>query len=53
MHPPYADIIKYSDGIERDLSQIHDIDEFCDEMEKVAKESFRVLKPGKYCAVLM
>lgn len=53
MHPPYADIIKYSDGIERDLSQIHDIDKFCDEMEKVAKESFRVLKPGKYCAVLM
>lgn len=36
-----------------DLSQIHDIDAFCDEMEKVAKESFRVLKPGKYCAILM
>jgi len=53
MHPPYADIIKYSDGIDGDLSQIHDIDTFCDEMEKVAKESFRVLKPGKYCAVLM
>ena len=53
MHPPYADIIKYSDGLKWDLSQIHDIDKFCDEMEKVAKESFRVLKPGKYCAVLM
>jgi len=53
MHPPYADIIKYSDGIDGDLSQIHDIDTFCDEMEKVAKESFRVLKPWKYCAVLM
>lgn len=53
MHPPYADIIKYSDGIDGDLSQIHDIDKFCDEMEKVAKEAFRVLKPWKYCAVLM
>ncbi|MDD5212892.1 MAG: DNA methyltransferase [Candidatus Gracilibacteria bacterium] len=54
MHPPYVDIIKYSEGkIKEDLSNIHDIDKFCDEIEKVAKESFRVLKPGKFCAVLM
>ena len=53
MHPPYADIIKYSDWIEGDLSQINDIDKFCDEIEKVAKESFRVLKPWKFCAVFM
>lgn len=54
MHPPYADIIKYSEWkIKEDLSNIHDIDKFCDEIEKVAKESFRVLKPWKYCAVLM
>ena len=54
MHPPYADIVKYSDWkIKEDLSNIHDIDKFCDEIEKVAKESFRVLKPWKYCAVLM
>ncbi|MDD2871162.1 MAG: DNA methyltransferase [Candidatus Gracilibacteria bacterium] len=54
MHPPYVDIIKYSDGkIKEDLSNIHNIDKFCDEIEKIAKESYRVLKPGKYCAVLM
>lgn len=54
MHPPYADIIKYSDWkIKEDLSNIHDIDKFCDEIEKVAKESFRVLKKWWYCAVLM
>ncbi|MBI5572977.1 MAG: methyltransferase domain-containing protein [Elusimicrobia bacterium] len=53
-HPPYADIIKYSNGkIEGDLSNIHDIDEFCNEMEKVAKECFRVVKPKKYCAILI
>jgi len=53
-HPPYADIIKYSDKqIDADLSNIHDIDEFCDEMEKVAKEFYRVLKPNKYCAILI
>ncbi len=53
-HPPYADIIKYSDGmLPDDISGIHDIDKFCDEMEKVAKELYRVLKPGKFCAILM
>lgn len=53
-HPPYADIIKYSEGkIKEDLSGIHDIDAFVDEIGKVAKELFRVLKKGKYCAILM
>ncbi len=53
-HPPYADIIKYSEGkIEEDLSNIHNIEKFADEMEKAAKEFFRVLKSGKFCAILI
>jgi len=53
-HPPYADIIKYSDGkIGDDLSNIHSIENFADEMENVAKELHRVLKKGKYCAILI
>ena len=53
-HPPYADIIKYSQGrIEGDLSNHHSIEVFCEELEKVGKELFRVLKPGKYCALLI
>lgn len=53
-HPPYADIIKYSEGkIEEDLSNTHDLVIFADEMEKVAKELFRVLKKGKFCAILI
>lgn len=53
-HPPYANIIPYSKKkVEGDLSSVHDINEFAEEMVKVAKESFRVLKPGKHCAVLM
>jgi len=53
-HPPYADIIKYSEGeILEDLSNIHDINKFVDEVGLVAKEMFRVLKKGKYCAILM
>lgn len=53
-HPPYVDIIKYSDKkIKTDLSNIHNLDDFCDEMEKVAKEFYRVLKKDKYCAILI
>lgn len=50
-HPLYADIIKYSNKqIREDLSNIHNLDEFCDEIEKVGKEFYRVLKRDKYCA---
>lgn len=52
-HPPYVDIIKYSDGIVWDLSQIHSLEKFCDEYEKAIKEFYRVLKPGKFCAILI
>ena len=53
-HPPHADIIKYSEGkLDDDLSNIHDIDKFADEMEKVAKELYGVLKPGRFCAILI
>ncbi|MBA7547640.1 hypothetical protein ES705_40069 [subsurface metagenome] len=51
-HPPYANIIQYTDSKESDLS-FYDIDDFLAEMEKVAKESFRVLKPGRQCAILI
>ena len=51
-HPPYADIIKYSDGIAEDLSQLK-IKDFLEAMKPVAAESYRVLKKGKFCAVLM
>ncbi len=51
-HPPYADIIKYSDGIEGDLSLLKEQD-YMDGMLKVARESLRVLKSGKYCAVMI
>ncbi len=52
-HPPYANIIRYSDNIDGDLSQIKDLDKFCDEIEKIAKEFYRVLKREKYCAILI
>ena len=51
-HPPYADIIQYSEDIDGDLSHLP-IKSFLMEIGKVAEESFRVLKKGKYCAILM
>lgn len=51
-HPPYANIIEYSEDIEEDLSKLK-VKEFLSEMVKVAQESYRVLKKGKFCAILM
>ena len=51
-HPPYGDIIKYSREIEGDISLLGET-EFLEKMRKVADESYRVLKQGKMCAVMM
>lgn len=53
-HPPYANIIHYSEGqdIPEDLSN-YTVNGFYKQMESVASESYRVLKKGKFCAILM
>lgn len=51
-HPPYADIIHYSDDIPEDLSLLK-VNDFLEEMKKVAVECFRILKKDKFCAILM
>lgn len=51
-HPPYANIIEYSEDIENDLSHLK-VPAFLKEMKKVASESYRVLKKDKFCAILM
>lgn len=51
-HPPYANAIQYTLDSEGDLSLL-DIDDFLKEIEKVAKENYRVLKSGKKCAILI
>ena len=51
-HPPYADIIQYSEDIKEDLSYLK-VKDFLEEMKKVAAESYRVLKKDKFYAVLM
>lgn len=51
-HPPYANIIEYSEDIPEDLSLLK-VNDFLEEMKKVASESYRVLKKDKFCAILM
>lgn len=53
-HPPYANIIHYSEGqnLPNDLSNL-DIKDFLEQMKTVASECYRVLKKGKFCAILM
>lgn len=51
-HPPYMDIIKYSNGISGDISLLSG-NEFYSNIDLVAKESFRVLKNNKYCSIIM
>ncbi len=52
-HPPYAGIIPYSRAqIKADLSA-QSISHYIREMRIVAEECFRIVKPGKHCAILI
>jgi DNA modification methylase len=52
-HPPYAGIVPYSKAqVAGDLSALK-LPEFLGEMKNVASECFRVLKPNRYCAILI
>lgn len=51
-HPPYADIIKYSDNIKEDISRLN-LQEFLSQMSLFSKECFRILKKGKMCSILI
>lgn len=52
MHPPYADIIKYSDGILEDMSHLQ-YEDFLLAMKDVANEAYRVLKKNSICAFMI
>ncbi len=52
-HPPYAGIIAYTGArVAGDLSALR-FKDFFEGMRQVAQEALRVLKPGKYCAILI
>lgn len=51
-HPPYANIIQYSECILGDISCL-EYDEFLNELEQVAQEAYRVLKKQGICAFMI
>ena len=53
MHPPYLNALQYTKNTEDDLSRIDDPKEFGRRMRFLAKEVYRALEPGGFCAVLM
>lgn len=53
-HPPYLNLVTYSDGKNPDdFSSISSIPKFLDAMEIALREMYRVLKPGRFCAILI
>lgn len=52
LHPPYDDIIKFSDKKE-DLSNCSSTDEFYELFEKVAKNGYDLLEKGRFAALII
>ncbi|RAI15074.1 MAG: hypothetical protein DKM22_06205 [Candidatus Melainabacteria bacterium] len=52
LHPPYDDIIKFSDKKE-DLSNCSSTEEFYDMFEKVAKNGYDLLEKGRFAALII
>jgi DNA modification methylase len=53
-HPPYLDIIEYGEkGVEGDLSRARSLEEYLKLFKQVAREAYRVLKPGGVLGILV
>ncbi|MBR1681647.1 site-specific DNA-methyltransferase [bacterium] len=52
LHPPYDDIIKFSDKKE-DLSNCESTEEFYDLFEKVAENGYKMLEKGRFAALII
>ena len=52
LHPPYADIIKFSDK-RKDLSNCASTEEFLDNFKKVAQNGYDCLEKGRYAALII
>lgn len=52
MHPPYWDIIKFSDN-KKDLSNVRSVEEFLNLFGKVVDNTYDILDKGRYFAVVI
>lgn len=52
LHPPYADIIKFSD-LKEDLSNAKSLREFLEKFSKVVKNTIDILESGRYLVIVI
>jgi 16S rRNA G966 N2-methylase RsmD len=52
MHPPYFDIIRFSED-EDDLSNAASVEDFLERLEEIAKNSYQVLEKGRYACLVI
>lgn len=52
MHPPYYDIIRFSDN-EDDLSNAASVEDFNDRLEEIARRAYEVLERGRYAVLVI
>jgi len=52
-HPPYLNSLRYTATIGEDLSHIPNPNEFCDQLQLIAKQIFDLLAEDGICAVLI
>jgi len=52
LHPPYADIIKFSD-LKDDLSNAKSLKEFLDKFSMVVKNTIEILDDGRYLSIVI
>lgn len=52
LHPPYHDIIRFSD-LEGDLSNADTLDDFLRDFGQVARRGYRALEPGRFAVLII
>ena len=52
MHPPYADIVKFSD-LKDDLSNTTSLKEFLEKFAEILKNTIEILENGRYLAIVI
>ena len=52
LHPPYADIIKFS-NLKQDLSNLNNLEDFLQKFSLVIKNTISILEKGRYLAIII
>ena len=53
LHPPYWNIIRFSNGNPSDLSSLPDLATFYTEFGRVARQAFNLLQPGRFMTLVI